>query len=231
MQGGAARFLARLPINDTTKEIGIMFCGKCGNQLGDGEMFCGKCGTPRNGVGADGSMPVSRRETGKGGGFWKRYGSLMELCFGALVLIGAVIFYYLPDSREALEAQASKMVREILTEHETFSSFFTIQKTANCLLVKTDKNSYSGSIDVYCRWKDASQKERMLGMFVEAAGGMNGAVFEGFKQQLGETQKFKFDVEMIADGERYNVTCQGSTKQEKPASGIILTMLELREDE
>ena len=68
-------------------------------------------------------------------------------------------------------------------------------------------------------------------MFVEAVGGMNGAVFEGFKQQLGEPLKFKFDVEMVADGARYNVTCQGAAKQEKPAYGIILTLLELREDE
>ena len=208
-----------------------MYCNKCGSRLNDGELFCVRCGTAQNGTAADDSAPVSRKKTGGTPGFWKRYGSLMELCFGALVLIGAVIFYYLPDSREALEAQASTMVKEILVEHEAFSSVFTIQKTSNCLLVNTDKNSYSGSIDVYCRWKNAAQKERMVGMFVEAVGGMNGAVFEGFKQQLGEPLKFKFDVEMVADEARYNVTCQGAAKQEKPAYGIILTLLELREDE
>ena len=156
-----------------------------------------------------------------------------------IIILASVVWHVVPfgtDSREALEDQASKTVMELLTEHEVFSSFFTIQKTANCILVKADanKNTYSGSIDVYCKWKDGSQKDRMKNLFVAIADGgrgVNGAVLEEFVRQLGEEQKFKFDVEMVVDGSRYNVTCQGATRQENPAYEVVLTMLELRKNE
>ena len=161
--------------------------------------------------------------------------SLVGTVIGILVLV-SVVWHLVPfstDSREVLENQASKTVMELLTEHEVFSSFFTIQKTANCILVRTDqnKNVYSGSIDVYCKWKDSSQKDRMRKLFLAVAGSVNGEVFESFTQQLGEEQKFKFDVEMVEDGSRYNVTCQGATRQENPTYEVVLTMLELRKDE
>ena len=85
--------------------------------------------------------------------------------------------------------------------------------------------------DVYCKWKDSSQKDRMRKLFLAVAGSVNGEVFESFTQQLGEEQKFKFDVEMVEDGSRYNVTCQGATRQENPTYEVVLTMLELRKDE
>lgn len=54
---------------------------------------------------------------------------------------------------------------------------------------------------------------------------------EGLESQLGEKPKFKFNIEMVADGSRYHVVCQGDAKQENSAYEIILTMLELRRDE
>jgi hypothetical protein len=63
------------------------------------------------------------------------------------------------------------------------------------------------------------------------AGGVNGAVVAEFIRLLGETQKFKFDVEVVTDGSRSQVMCQGAAKQENPALAGVLTMLELRKDE
>ena len=56
-------------------------------------------------------------------------------------------------------------------------------------------------------------------------------ILKGFESRIGEKPKFKFNIEMVADGSRYHVVCQGDAKQENSAYEMILTMLELRNDE
>ncbi len=152
---------------------------------------------------------------------------IIGIVLGVAVLIGIVIYHCLPESREALEQRTGEIVTDILTEDKSFSSFFRIQKVANCILVKSGENSYTGSIDVFCQWKDASSKEEITRLFVSAAGGVNGAVFEGFKRQLVDPMEFKFDVKMLHDGSRYSVSCRVSSKQPNPANAAILAILEI----
>ena len=222
-------------INQDQKHDSAGFCSKCGNKLSGGENFCGKCGTPRNTAGIPSSAPeanVTGTKDNVLSSILKKKKTISGIC--TAIFIGAIIFFCIPDSRERLEKQASMMVTKMLTEHEEFGSYFTIEKTADCLLVNTDKSNYSGSVDVYCRWKDDAQRERMLQLFISTVNGgrgVNGAVVANFVRQLGETQKFKFDVEVVTDGSRSQVKCQGAAKQENPALAGVLTMLELRKDE
>lgn len=229
-------------IKHDEKQTASAFCCKCGNQLNAGENFCGKCGAPRNTTGSDIATSGSKENSTKKSSFisfLKKKSTISGFC--TAIFIGAIIIFCIPDSRELLEKQASMMVTQILTEHDEFSSFFVIEKTADCLLVNTGKNAYSGSIDVYCRWKDDEQKQRMkqllkqlfLSMATAANGGRGIAVgiLKGFESRIGEKPKFKFNIEMVADGSRYHVVCQGDAKQENSAYEMILTMLELRNDE
>ena len=222
-------------INQDQKQGAANFCSKCGNKLSDGENFCSKCGAPRNTAGVTSPVPESSVAGMKNtvfSSFLKKKRTISGIC--TAIFIGAIIFFCIPDSRERLEKQASMTVMKMLTEHEEFGSYFTIEKTADCLLVNTGKNNYSGSVDVYCRWKDDTQKERMRQLFISTVNGgrgVNGAVVAEFVRLLGDTQKFKFDVEVVTDGSRSQVMCQGATKQENLAYAGILTMLGLRADE
>ncbi len=225
-------------IKHDEKQTASAFCRKCGKQLNAGENFCAKCGAPRNTTGSDIATSGSKENSTKKSSFisfLKKKSTISGFC--TAIFIGAIIFFCIPDSRELLEKQASMMVTQILTEHDEFSSFFVIEKAADCLLINTGKNTYSGSIDVYCRWKDDEQKQRMKQLFLSMATAANGGrgipvgILKGFESQLGERPKFKFNIEMVADGSRYHVVCQGDAKQENSAYEMILTMLELRNDE
>ena len=222
-------------INQDQKQDAAVFCSKCGNKLNEGENFCGKCGAPRNTVGIASPVPESNEAETKDNvfsSFLKKKRTISGIC--TAIFIGAIVFFCMPNSRERLEKQTSMTVTKMLTEHEEFGSYFTIEKTTDCLLVNTGKNTYSGSVDVYCRWKDNTQTERMRQLFISTINGgrgVNGAVVAEFIRLLGETQKFKFDVEVMTDGSRSQVMCQGAAKQENPALAGVLTMLELRKDE
>ena len=152
---------------------------------------------------------------------------IIGIVLGVAVLIGIVIYNCLPESREALEKRAGEIVTDILTEDKSFSSFFRIQEVANCILIKSGENSYTGSIDVFCQWKDASSKAEITRLFVCAVGSVNGAVLEGFKRQLVDPMEFKFDVKMLHDGSRYSVSCRVASKQPNPANAAILAILEI----
>ena len=87
---------------------------------------------------------------------------------------------------------------------------------------------------MYCRWKDNTQKERMRQLFISTINGgrgVNGAVVAEFVRLLDATLKFKFDVEVVTDGSRSQVMCQGAPKQGNLAYAGVLTMLGLRADE
>ena len=222
-------------INHNQKQQATRFCSNCGNKLSDGENFCGKCGTPIGIEGVPSPASDSKKTETKENvflSFLKKKGTISGIC--TAIFIGVIIFFCIPDSRERLEKETSMTVTKMLTEHEEFGSYFAIEKTTDCLLVNTGKNTYSGSIDVYCRWKDDTQKERMRHLFISTVNGgrgVNGAVVSGFVRLLDEPLKFKFDVEVVADGSRGQVRCLGATKQENPACAGVLTMLELRKDE
>ena len=214
------------------------FCSKCGNKLNEGENFCGKCGASRNTARVASSVlesSVAETKNNVFSSFLMKKRTISGIC--TTIFIGAIIFFCMPDSRERLEKQASMMVTKMLVEHEEFSTYFTIEKTSDCLLVNTGKNTYSGSVDVYCRWKDDAQKQKIKDLFVWMVDKANGGhgitvgTVKGFVSQLGEMPKFKFSVGMVADGTRYNVECQGAEKQENHAYEIVLTMLGLRADE
>ena len=159
------------------------------------------------------------------------------MVLGVAILAGAIIYHAyhaLPESREALERQAGEMVSEILAENESFSTFFTVQKVDNCLLVKSGENSYSGSVDAICHWKAPAMKGKMRSFFIEAAGsdgGVRPSVVEEFERQLTDPMKFKFDVEMVSDGSRYSVSCTVADKQPSPAGKVVLALLGLGGDD
>ncbi len=158
---------------------------------------------------------------------------VIGIVLGVAILIGAIVYQTLPESREALENRAGEMVAEILAENESFSSFFTVQEVANCLLVKSGENSYSGSVDALCHWKDAARKGKMKSLFIEAAGSDGGvrlSVVEEFERQLTDPMKFKFDVEMVSDGSRSSVSCTVADRQPTPAGKVVLALLGLGED-
>ena len=234
--GGAGK--TSYSIKHDEKQTASAFCSKCGNQLNARENFCSKCGTPRNTTGSDIATSESKdKSTNKSRfiSFLRKKSTISGFC--TAIFIGVIIFFCIPDSRELLEKQASIMVTQILTEHNEFSSFFVIEKTADCLLINTEKNTYSGSIVVYCRWKDDEQKQRMRDLFLAMATranggrGINGSILKNFESQLSEKPKFKFSIKMVTDGSRCHVECQGDGKQENPAYEFILTILELRTDE
>ena len=233
-----------LSINHNHKQSNTGFCSKCGNKLNDEENFCSKCGTPRGTAKVPSSTPSSKESEAKGNVFLsilKKKGTISGIC--TAIFIGVIVFFCIPDSRERLEKQASMMVTNMLAEHAEFSSFFTVEKTTDCFLVNTDKNSYSGSVDVYCRWKDDTKKEQMkkkmldlfLSMECRENGSCNVGLLKGVESQLetqlGEMPRFKFSIKMVTDGSRCHVECQGDGKQENPTYEFILTMLELRTDE
>lgn len=156
------------------------------------------------------------------------------MVLGVAILAGEIIYHALPESREALERQAGEMVSEILAENKSFSTFFTVQEVDNCLLVKSGENSYSGSVDAICHWKDPAMKGEMRSFFIEAAGsdgGVQTSVVEEFERQLTDPMKFKFDVEMVSDGSRYFVSCTVADKQPSPAGQVVLALLGLGEDD
>ena len=218
-------------VNHNHKQSSTGFCSKCGNKLNDEENFCSKCGTPRSTAKVPSSTPSSKEPETKGNVFLsilKKEGTISGIC--TAIFIGLIVFFCLPDSREMLEKQVSATVMKMLTENAGFSSFYAIEKIGDCILINKEKNTYSGSVDVYCRWRDDSQKERMRQLLISITH-YNGEGIEIFTRQLGETQKFKFDVEVVTDGSRYTVTCQGTAKQENHAYESVLTMLELRTDE
>ena len=173
-------------------------------------------------------MSRHSRKTGSSTPLW------IGVVLGVAILIGAIIYQALPESREKLEERAGTMVTEILAENESFSTFFTVQEVANCLLVKSGENSYSGSIDALCQWKDAALKGKMRSLFIEAAGSDGGvrlSVVEEFERQLTDPMKFKFDVEMVSDGSRCSVSCTVADKQPTSASKVVLALLGLGEDD
>ncbi len=159
---------------------------------------------------------------------------VIGLILGVLILLGIAVYHVLPISREALEEQAGEMVTQILSDNNSFSSVFTVKEVANCLLVESGENTYSGSLDVLCAWKDPSQKGKMRSLFIEAAGsdgGVRVAVVEEFERQLVDPMKFKLDVEMVYDGSRCSVSCTVADKQPTPASEVVLALLGLGEGE
>jgi len=234
-------------INNGQKQRATGFCSNCGNKLNDGENFCGKCGTPRSTAGSP-ALYSKETETKENvfSSFLKKKGTISGVC--TAIFIGVIVFFCipnsretisdsretLPDSQETLEKQISMTVMKMLTENAGFSSFFAIEKAGDCILINTEKNAYSGSVDVYCRWRDDSQKERMQQILLSFSPSSNAGGIEIFTRQLGETQKFKFDVRVMTDGARYSVTCRGAVKQETQAHELVLGMVltsELRLDE
>ena len=159
---------------------------------------------------------------------------VIGIVLGIAILIGMFAYQVHHVSREELEKQAGEMVTQILSDNHSFSSVFTVREVANCLLVESGENTYSGSIDAVCKWKDASLKERMRSLFVEAAGadgGVRVSVVEEFERQLVDPMTFKFDVDMVYDGSRCSVSCTVADKQPTPASKVVLALLGLGEDE
>ncbi len=158
---------------------------------------------------------------------------VIGIVLGVAILIGMFAYQTHHVSREELEKQAGEMVTQILSDNKSFSSVFTVREVANCLLVESGENTYSGSLDVLCAWKDPSQKGKMRSLFIEAAGsdgGVRVAVVEEFERQLVDPMKFKLDVEMVYDGSRCSVSCTVADKQPTPAGKVVLALLGLGED-
>ena len=159
---------------------------------------------------------------------------VIGIVLGIAILIGMFAYQTHHVSREELEKQAGEMVTQILSDNNSFSSVFTVREVANCLLVESGENTYSGSIDAVCKWKDASLKERMRSLFVEAAGANGGvrvSVVEEFERQLVDPMTFKFDVDMVHDGSRCSVSCRAAAKQPSPANEVVLALLGLGGDD